>query len=184
MNWQGFLKNDCISGEAKFIKPWRGIRDMKFEGNLNLERLFEFIGFIIGSTLFFSIFYFVFSSFILSLKALTYPFFIGIVILIFLLIDFVIIFKKKRSSFIAIKNLTVIYKSFVFGFKKFSHNVIEVFNFILLLPVYILGVGPISIVAKILRKHFLKLKIDKDAKTYWDDVEEKDMDEELFYRQF
>jgi len=69
------------------------------------------------------------------------------------------------------------------GFKDFAQLITKIVNSILLTIVYFVGVGPTSIVAKIVKKDFLD--IDKRRKnTYWTDLNlrKKKLDE--YYRQF
>ena len=56
--------------------------------------------------------------------------------------------------------------------------------FILLIFVYVLGVGTTSLFAKILKKFFLDIKINEETKTYWINSApaKKSIDE--YYRQF
>ena len=72
------------------------------------------------------------------------------------------------------------------GVKRFMDKVIDfivsIFNAILLIIVYIIGVGTISISSKIFGKHFLSIK--KEAATYWVEKEKKTMTKNEFYRQF
>ena len=77
------------------------------------------------------------------------------------------------------------FKGFLKGMNTFGGIIINVVNFILLLPVYIVGVGLTSIVAKVVGKHFLNLKRpNKKQDTYWvaKDTRKKKLEE--FYRQF
>jgi len=77
---------------------------------------------------------------------------------------------------------------FINGFKKgmreFGNNAIMIINSCLLALVYIIGVGISSILAKIFRKKFLDIKIEKDRKSYWTDIETKNNKMEEHYRQF
>jgi len=77
---------------------------------------------------------------------------------------------------------------FLKGFKKgmhdFGQNVSLIINSILLLIVYIAGVGITFIFSKILHKHFLDLKISKNHKTYWSDLNLNKKKIEEYYRQF
>lgn len=70
------------------------------------------------------------------------------------------------------------------GFRNFTYLIANIVNFILLFFVYFVGIGLTSAIAKIRRKHFLDLKIDKSKKSYWLDekVEKRSTDE--YYRQF
>lgn len=75
---------------------------------------------------------------------------------------------------------------FVQGFKKgtetFGHSIITLVNCILLLFVYIFGVGLTSIVAKIVGKKFLEPEIK--GKSYWSDLKLKKKKIDEYYRQF
>ena len=57
-------------------------------------------------------------------------------------------------------------------------------NIILLLPIYILGIGIVFIVSKIVRKNFLETKIENNKKSYWEDLELKNNLPENNYGQF
>ena len=67
----------------------------------------------------------------------------------------------------------------------FGQNIAIIINTIMLFIVYLVGVGITSIIAKIVGKHFMgmRLKKGKDG-TYWKDLnlKKKEMDE--YYRQF
>ena len=81
--------------------------------------------------------------------------------------------------------MKVFFKGFYTGMKTFGESVIDVTNFIFLLPVYLLGVGVTSIIAKIFGRHFLNLKKkDKKAKTYWEVKENKKPKNEELFREF
>lgn len=70
------------------------------------------------------------------------------------------------------------------GFTAYSHAISDIINAILLSIVYLVGVGLTSLFAKLIGKHFLDLKVEKKAKTYWEDLRlgKKPLDE--YYRQF
>jgi hypothetical protein len=70
------------------------------------------------------------------------------------------------------------------GQKNFGEDIQSVINFFMLTLVYFVGIGLTSIFGKIFNKHFLDLKIFKDAKTYWEDFDQKDKTLEEYYRQF
>ncbi len=70
------------------------------------------------------------------------------------------------------------------GQKEFGEDIGTLVNTILLTIVYIVGVGPTSIIAKIVKKRFLNLKRDKSAKTYWEDLNLNKRQIEEYYRQF
>ena len=75
-------------------------------------------------------------------------------------------------------------KGFRKGMNDFGTTLTMIVNSILLLIVYIIGVGVTSLVAKLFGKHFLERKIQKHAATYWKklDLGKKPIDD--FYRQF
>ena len=70
------------------------------------------------------------------------------------------------------------------GQKEFGEDIGTLVNSILLSVVYLLGVGLTSIIAKVVRKRFLNLRLDKSAKTYWEDLNLNKRPIEEYYRQF
>ncbi|MBI3032858.1 hypothetical protein HYY69_05250 [Candidatus Woesearchaeota archaeon] len=80
------------------------------------------------------------------------------------------------------------FKLFFRGFKKgttlFGYTIAGIVNTLLLMIAYVLGVGITSIIAKICKKHFLELKLNKQAKTYWQDLNLKTSSREEYVRQF
>ena len=70
------------------------------------------------------------------------------------------------------------------GFKEFGENISLIVNSVLLTVVYLVGVGPTCLVAKITGKTFFENKIDKKAKTYWSDTNLSKKTKENYYRQF
>ncbi len=79
-------------------------------------------------------------------------------------------------------------KQFFKGFKTGMHNFGQIISIIitsvLLIIVYIAGVGLTSVVAKIFNKTFLDTKIDKKQESYWSDLSLKRKPIEEYYRQF
>ena len=73
---------------------------------------------------------------------------------------------------------------FLRGQKKFGENISIIINSILLTIVYFIGIGITSIFAKIFNKHFLNLKLKKDEKTYWEDLNLTKKSMKEYYRQF
>jgi len=59
------------------------------------------------------------------------------------------------------------------GFVGFSGNISIIVNSILLGVVYIIGIGITSIIAKISGKHFLNIKFNSSAKSYWESTSAK-----------
>lgn len=79
-------------------------------------------------------------------------------------------------------------KDFLLGMKDgssdFGFGVSKVVNFVLLSFVYVFGVGLTSLVARLKGKHFLRMEIDKGAKTYFEDEPIMKKDKEEYFRQF
>jgi len=73
-------------------------------------------------------------------------------------------------------------RGFLSGFRNFGHNVTNVINFILLVPVYFIGVGITAILAKASGKKFLELDIK--GKTYWKEKKQGKEPIKKYYRQF
>ena len=70
------------------------------------------------------------------------------------------------------------------GFKDFSHILTTLVNTILLLPIYLVGVGLTSIVAKVKKKEFLEGKLSPETKSYWNDLNVKKKPLQEYYQQF
>ena len=81
-------------------------------------------------------------------------------------------------------NLKLFWQGFMEGFRKFSHLIVGIVNFALLFLVYFIGVGVTSIFAKIFKKHFLKIKLNKDVASYWEFLNLSKRPKEEYYRQF
>lgn len=75
-------------------------------------------------------------------------------------------------------------RGFKNGLKDFGHNISLIVNFILLLIVYLIGVGFTSIIAKLIGKHFLDTELSKNKTTYWSELNLKKKPIEDYYRQF
>ena len=70
------------------------------------------------------------------------------------------------------------------GMKKFGNNISVIINSVLLSIVYLIGVGIVSIFAKLFGKHFLDTKISENSKSYWSNLNLKKQPLENYYRQF
>jgi hypothetical protein len=70
------------------------------------------------------------------------------------------------------------------GIKYFGERMAGIVNYILLTVVYITGVFLTWVLVKLLRKHFLELKVDKNSKTYWLPAETQDYTKKESYRSF
>lgn len=84
------------------------------------------------------------------------------------------------------KNRRRLLRRFAKGFKKgaksFGMTIGAIVNTILLLIVYIFGIGITSVVAKISNRRLLEKDMSKS--TYWQDLELKNRPKEKYYRQF
>ena len=58
------------------------------------------------------------------------------------------------------------------GFTAFGHRVNDVITFLVLVPVYFIGVGITSIIGRLAKKKFLDINPSGD--TYWINVDEKE----------
>lgn len=74
------------------------------------------------------------------------------------------------------------FNSIIKGFKEFGYDITTIINFVLSLFVYILGIGLVSIIAKITGKHFLDLKFKSKDSLWVKRTPVKTRDE--YYRQF
>ena len=81
------------------------------------------------------------------------------------------------------KKIRQFYRGFKEGMKNFGENIALIINTILLIFVYLVGVGMTSIVAKIFGKHFLEMKLSK-RNTYWNNLKLKKKPIKDYYRQF
>ncbi len=73
---------------------------------------------------------------------------------------------------------------FMDGQKMFGEDISRIVNTVLLTIVYILGVGLTSIVAKLAKKNFLDLKINKETESYWSELNLGKSPMQEYYRQF
>jgi hypothetical protein len=79
--------------------------------------------------------------------------------------------------------LTEFFAGFKTGMKEFGTNIGVIVNSILLLFVYLIGVGLTSLVAKLSGKRFLELKPGR-KKSYWTKLDMKAGKLEDHYRQY
>lgn len=70
------------------------------------------------------------------------------------------------------------------GMRTFGKDLGAVINSAILLIMYVFGIGITSVVAKVLKKKFLKLKPTKSELSYWVDLDVKKQDPDEFYKQF
>ena len=69
------------------------------------------------------------------------------------------------------------------GFRNFSHAITNLVNFVLLLIVYLFGIGLVSVISKIFRKHFLELK-KTNSKSNWHEHKVTRQQLDKYYRMF
>ena len=72
--------------------------------------------------------------------------------------------------------------SFFEGFKDQSENISTIIISILLLIVYIFGVGITFFISRLFNKRFLKLGFEKN--TYWEELNLKKKEKEDYYNQY
>ncbi len=82
------------------------------------------------------------------------------------------------------KKVYSILKYFKSLFLRFGNVMKNVGNLVLLIPVYFLGVGSSSILARIMGRNFLVLKSDDDAQSLWNECDIGGGAREEYYRQF
>jgi large-conductance mechanosensitive channel len=126
-----------------------------------INRLVRSLGFTIG----FSVFLTVFSTIFFGLNSFksNLPKIIALVVLAF---NIFYIFKKHSLS----KEKESNFSAFREGFTELSHTIRNVVNFILLSFVYFISVGPVSLIAKLLKKSFIDVKPPRLlTDSYWKD---------------
>jgi hypothetical protein len=75
-------------------------------------------------------------------------------------------------------------KGFKAGMHEFGQTIAIIINSLLLLFIYLIGVGFTSLLAKLWDKRFLDTRISKREKTYWTELNLKKRPREEYYRQF
>ncbi len=70
------------------------------------------------------------------------------------------------------------------GFRLFGEVIATLINSILLLIVYLIGVGFSYLIIKLSGRQLLRKKVDKNIKSYWIDLNLKKEEMEDYYRQF
>lgn len=70
------------------------------------------------------------------------------------------------------------------GMEKFGHTIGSLVNTILLLLVYVIGVGLTSVIAKVFRKKFLEMERQPGNRTYWSNLNLKKKSIDKYLRQF
>ncbi len=70
------------------------------------------------------------------------------------------------------------------GMKAFGEQINRLVNTILLTIVYLIGVGPVAIVAKITGKKFFETRTNKEKESYWVDLGLSKKKQEEYFRQF
>jgi hypothetical protein len=70
------------------------------------------------------------------------------------------------------------------GMCLFGKKVSIFINTILLLIAYVFGIGLTAIIAKLIDKNFLKLRIEKDKTSYWEETHITDKEVSEFLKQY
>ena len=70
------------------------------------------------------------------------------------------------------------------GLGKFGSIVSSIINLIFLFIVFVLGIGVVSLIAKLVGKKFLTIKMDKKLNTYWQDTIMTKRKKEDYYKPF
>lgn len=65
-----------------------------------------------------------------------------------------------------------------------GHTISYLINSLILSLVYFIAIGPTVFIARLRKKHFLDLKLHREAKTYWIDLNLGKKPIEKYYRQF
>ena len=80
--------------------------------------------------------------------------------------------------------LKLFWKGLKEGFHSFGTTINTIINTLLLLVIYLVGVGLTSLFAKLVRKHFLEMILSKNRLSYWSDLNLKKKPMKEYYRQF
>ena len=70
------------------------------------------------------------------------------------------------------------------GQKEFGEDIAVIINSILLTMAYIFGIGFSFLISKLVNKNFLDVRIDKNKKTYWEDLNLDRQELNSYYKQF
>ena len=139
-------------------------------GNGRIYNLGANLGFFISFLLFTSVFYFVMIKLNKIPTYIKYHHVIIFVITIYL-IGLIVAkvkdnYKKSFRNKPSAKNSNpkleffdykLFYLGFKRGFKNFSYSITDIFNFILLFFVYFIGIAAVSLISRLISKHFLDL---------------------------
>lgn len=77
-----------------------------------------------------------------------------------------------------------IFKGIKEGIEEFGKSISLIINTLLLTIVYFLGIGLTSVFARIFNKKFMDLKIDKNTRTYWEDLNLTKKEKGEYFKQF
>ena len=80
--------------------------------------------------------------------------------------------------------LIILFKGFTKGFKELGESVNKAVNTVLLSIVYIVGVGIVSVIARIQKKKLLLLKHEQKKETYYQGLMLSSKPKKEYYRQF
>lgn len=69
------------------------------------------------------------------------------------------------------------------GFESFASIIVSIVNYVLLSLLYSFGIGPVSIIAKVRKKHFIELGKEK-RDSYWVQRKEEKQNLEDHYKMY
>ena len=81
------------------------------------------------------------------------------------------------------EKINLFFKGLQQGFKNFGHAITQIINFFLLLVVYFIGIGPVSVISRLSGKHFLELK-KQNKPSNWHEHKVAKQPLEKYYRTF
>ena len=77
----------------------------------------------------------------------------------------------------------IFFKGMKQGFRDFSHTLTNIINFLMLLIVYVLGIGLVAVISKLSGKHYLDLG-KTGSKSNWHEHKVTKQPLEKYYRTF
>ena len=81
------------------------------------------------------------------------------------------------------EKINLFFKGMRQGFRNFSNVITNVINFVLLLVVYFIGIGIVSVISKLSGRHFLELK-KQNKSSNWHEHKVSKQPLEKYYRTF
>jgi hypothetical protein len=72
---------------------------------------------------------------------------------------------------------------FTSGMHEFGSLIAIIVNSLLLSIAYVVGVGPTTLISKFFGKKFLETRLTSESSTYWNDIEQKPIRMDDYFRQ-